>query len=145
MSLSSCCTGSVLCLVGDVSLSQAKTFLSDARQSEVDILYSWTVVVPKFSGGIVFIRVQTLSNTHFVASGQSPDFSGRRRRPNLHSNHRRSVSNNREALLSWLVLSMPPDTFGERRTHCLSRNFVLLIKRTRHLKETRNLIRLFGY
>ena len=53
---------------GCLSLSQAKTFLSDARQSEVDILYSWTVVVPKFSGGIVFIRVQTLSNTHFVAS-----------------------------------------------------------------------------
>ena len=24
--------------------------------------------MPKFSGGIVFIRVQTLSNTHFVAS-----------------------------------------------------------------------------
>ena len=44
-----------------------------------------------------------------------------------------------------LVLSITPDTFRERRTHCLSRNFVLLIKRTRHLKETRNLIRLFGY
>ena len=33
-------------------------------------------------------------------TGQSPDFSARRRRPNLHSNHRRSVSNNRQALLS---------------------------------------------
>ena len=29
-------------------------------------------------------------------TGQSPDFSARRRRPNLHSNHRKSVSNNRE-------------------------------------------------
>ena len=33
-------------------------------------------------------------------TGQSPDFNARRRRPNLHSNHRRSVSNNRQALLS---------------------------------------------
>ena len=33
-------------------------------------------------------------------TGQSPDFSARRRRPNLHSNHRRSVSNNRQALFS---------------------------------------------
>ena len=29
-------------------------------------------------------------------TGQSPDFSARRRRPNLHSNHRKSVSNNRQ-------------------------------------------------
>ena len=35
-----------------------------------------------------------------IITGQSPDFSARRRRPNLHSNHRRSVSNNRQALLS---------------------------------------------
>ena len=33
-------------------------------------------------------------------ASQSPDFSARRRRPNLHSNNRRSVSNNRQALLS---------------------------------------------
>ena len=31
-----------------------------------------------------------------IITGQSPDFTARRRRPNLHSNHRKSVSNNRQ-------------------------------------------------
>ena len=35
-----------------------------------------------------------------LITGQSPDFSERPRRPNLHSNHRTSVSNNRQVLLS---------------------------------------------
>ena len=40
-----------------------------------------------------------LSCRHIAArniTGQRPDFSARRRRPNLHSNHRKSVSNNRQ-------------------------------------------------
>ena len=35
-----------------------------------------------------------------LITGQSPDFSARPRRSNLHSNHRTSVSNNRQVLLS---------------------------------------------
>ena len=46
-----------------------------------------------------FLFITSISKPKSI-TGQSPDFSARRRRPNLHSNHRRSVSNNRQALLS---------------------------------------------
>ena len=61
-----------------------------------------SIMIEEFEGSVsspVFI-VHGHHEQNPGITGQSPDFSARRRRPNLHSNHRRSVSNNRQALLS---------------------------------------------
>lgn len=39
----------------------------DTLQPEVDFLHSLPVVLPKFSGKIVPVRIKTLSKTNFVA------------------------------------------------------------------------------
>ena len=39
----------------------------DVRQREEDFLHSWPVVLPKFSGKIVPVKIKTLSKTNFVA------------------------------------------------------------------------------
>ena len=50
-----------------ISERKQKTFLSDARQSEVVFFHFWTVVLPKIFGQIVFIIVKTLRNKGLVA------------------------------------------------------------------------------
>ena len=49
---------------------EATTFLSDARQLEVDFLQSWVVILNKVPSRspLVSIRVKTLSNTNLVTS-----------------------------------------------------------------------------
>lgn len=38
------------------------------RRTEVDLLHSWVMVLPRFRGQIVSVRVKTLGNTNLVAS-----------------------------------------------------------------------------
>ena len=74
------------------------------------------------------LNLSNSSRSSTVIKGQSPDFSARRRRPNLHSNHRRSVSNNRQALLSYLVLRWLDWIFLGGYLPSLSINYVAMSK-----------------
>ena len=58
--------GELVCGYWDLK-GEAKAFLSDARQPEVDFLGS---VFAQICGRIVVIRVKKLSNTNLVASEQ---------------------------------------------------------------------------
>ena len=46
-------------VVGLLSRSLAKPFLSDARQPEVGFLHPWAVVLPNFSANLLYKRKDT--------------------------------------------------------------------------------------
>ena len=46
-------------VVGLLSWSLAKPFLSDARQPEVGFLHPWAVVLPNFSANLLYKRKDT--------------------------------------------------------------------------------------
>ena len=67
-------------------------------------------LLPKLFRGYHAKNISYLFDT--VITGQRPDFSARRRRPNLHSNHRKSVSNN-SGLLTFCALEAMSTTIEE--------------------------------
>ena len=61
--------GELVCGYWDIE-GEAKAFLSDARQPEVDFFTFLGSVFGQICGRIVLIRVKKLSNTNLVASRQ---------------------------------------------------------------------------
>ena len=57
---------SIFCRYFQENLKPRATFLSGARQPEEDFLHSWAMILNKFLGQIVSLRVKTLNNKNLV-------------------------------------------------------------------------------
>ena len=56
---------SIFCRYFQENLKPRATFLSGARQPEEDFSHSWAMILNKFWGQIVSLRVKTLNNKNF--------------------------------------------------------------------------------